>query len=210
MRTSSSSSSLSLSSSSLSSWVLSHVQRGGRGRDGGGGVGVGRRMVGVTKRGGAVVMRRRAIDENKDGESAEASSGSASTPVSSFQGNPIMAEGLKTVGIAAPSSSSSSSAAPARKKIYFGVFTQDVDPASVPSAETRDTLRQNARNSLTNIDDAERDRRRVVGQVLLAASAILAAVLYLETDANAITRFLVVFLPFNLGLGYYKSAENGL
>ena len=93
------------------------------------------------------------------------------------------------------------------KKVVFGVLTTDVE--DVPDEATRAARREEAARALTNIDEEERGRRRVVGNVMLAASAVIAAALYAK-GVGGFARFITVFFPFNLGLGYYKSAQSGL
>ena len=132
--------------------------------------------------------------------------------VSAFKGNPVMAEGLKAIGMAPPTPSAmeNESEGEKRRSVYFGVLTSPVDSSSVPSAETRANLRELAAENLMNIDSNERSRRLLVARIFFVVTAILATILYLETDANSLSRFLIIFFPMNLGLGYYKSAKSGL
>ena len=97
----------------------------------------------------------------------------------------------------------------AGKKVVFGVGTAQVNPDDIPNDKQRAVLREEASRTLTNIDAEERGRRRLVGNAMLVSSAVLAVLLYVKGVAG-IPRFFAVFFPFNLGLGYYKSAEAGL
>lgn len=95
------------------------------------------------------------------------------------------------------------------KKITFGVFQTDVDPAQVPDALARKRLVAEASSSLNNIDRAERGRRRLVGVGAAAAStAIYSAMLYF--NVGFIGRLVGLYLPVSLSAGFLKSAQEGL
>jgi len=121
-----------------------------------------------------------------------------------FQGSRIMMEALEFMGMKAGEKGAKN------KKIMFGVLTTDVDESSIPSDEERAALRDQASLSLTNIDKEERMRRRLVGRLFIAGTAFLSAILYFKVGADSLTRFVAVFFPLNLGIGYLKSAESGL
>ena len=76
------------------------------------------------------------------------------------------------------------------ERIFFGVFKQSVDPASVPDDAERARLKAQAAVDLVNIDDAERERRRVAGLAMSAATAALAVGLLLA-DAGATARLAI-------------------
>jgi hypothetical protein len=95
------------------------------------------------------------------------------------------------------------------KKITFGVFQTDVDPAQVPDAPARERLVAEASSSLNNIDQAERSRRRLVGVGAAAAStAIYSAMLYF--NVGFIGRLVGLYLPVSISAGFLKSAQEGL
>ena len=120
-----------------------------------------------------------------------------------FESNFIAREALERMGIMTTSGDEKKP----NKKVVYGVFTADV--TDVPSDEERVRRREAAAASLTNIDAEERARRNLVGTVALIASVGLALVLYTR-GVGGVQRFLYIFFPFNLGLGYYRSAQNGL
>ena len=94
------------------------------------------------------------------------------------------------------------------RRIAWGVLTEEVDPASVPSDAERQALRDTAAANLVNIDQDERDRRRVAGTALSVATAALAIGL-LAVHADAVTRA-ATLPPVFLASGFLASAEEGL
>ena len=123
-----------------------------------------------------------------------------------FESNPIAKEALERMGMTTSSNGDTNGGKP-NKKVVYGVFTADV--TDIPSDEERARRREAAAASLTNIDDAERARRRNVGTIALVVSIGLAVLLYAR-GVGGVQRFLYIFFPFNLGLGFYRSAQNGL
>ena len=94
------------------------------------------------------------------------------------------------------------------KKIAWGVFQQDVDAASVPSPEEQARRRDQAAVDLVNIDDEERERRKVAGLALVAFTVAFGAAL-LGAHAPATARFAIA-PPMFLGVGYLASYKEGL
>jgi len=94
------------------------------------------------------------------------------------------------------------------KKIWFGVFKQDVVDSEVPTDAERAALRAKAAEQLTNIDAAERERRKLAGTALGAATGLLAVGL-LVAEAPTLTRFAIA-PPLFLSYGFLASAEEGL
>lgn len=94
------------------------------------------------------------------------------------------------------------------KEIFFGVLQRDVDPASVPSDEQRQKLREAAANDLINIGDDERERRRVAGTAMGGVTLALATGL-LVSHAAPLAR-LAIAPPLFLSYGYLRSAQTGL
>ena len=95
------------------------------------------------------------------------------------------------------------------KRVTFGVLQQDVDPAQVPDAETRKQLIAEASSSLTNIDSAERDRRKNVGLAALGVAVAVYAAL-LAFKANFWMRLVGIYVPSAVAAGFIKSSQEGL
>jgi hypothetical protein len=98
------------------------------------------------------------------------------------------------------------------KSIYYGVFTKDSDPR-VNSPEEAERLRQRAAERLTNIDDAERNRRDQAGNAMTILSAIYVLWASLIADDGGVGGHIlrmVAALPIFLAVGYKKSAKEGL
>lgn len=96
------------------------------------------------------------------------------------------------------------------KKITWGVIPQAVDSENIVPEEEALRRRQIAAENLTNIDDDERDRREVAGDVLLNLSTIYATYLAVFVDDGGISgHFLrLTLLPlFALAYGYKESAK---
>lgn len=95
------------------------------------------------------------------------------------------------------------------KSIVFGVFQQDIDAASIPSASEQKERVAKATEQLVNIDDAERARRKTVGLGALgAAVAVYAGMLSL--GVGLVPRFLGLYLPLAISAGFLKSSQEGL
>lgn len=94
------------------------------------------------------------------------------------------------------------------RKIAWGVFQQEIDPASVPSDEERASRREAAEEMLVNIDGDERSRRLKAGLAMSAATVALAVGL-LAGHAPLATRFAVA-PPLFLAVGFLASAQQGL
>ena len=95
------------------------------------------------------------------------------------------------------------------KRIKWGIFKEDVTTTSVTTTEEEQAaLREEASNSLTNIDADERARRGKAGTAFGIAAAILAAV-QLATGAPPAQRAIMA-VPLFLGLGFKGSEATGL
>jgi glutaredoxin 3 len=94
------------------------------------------------------------------------------------------------------------------KRIWFGVLQQQVDPGTVPTDTVRAERRATAAAALTNIDDDERERRRLAGSVLGVLTAAI-AVGMVAGDASALTRAAIA-PPLFLSYGFLMSAREGL
>lgn len=94
------------------------------------------------------------------------------------------------------------------KSIAWGVLQKDVDPAQVPSDEERAARRASAARDLTNIDDAERERRKLAGTAFAGVTAALALGL-LVTHAAPLARAAIA-PPLFLSYGFLASARQGL
>jgi hypothetical protein len=94
------------------------------------------------------------------------------------------------------------------KKVVWGVFSEDVDPSSVPSRAEQSARRSEAAAELTNIDDEERARR---GKAAIALSIpTVAYIIWLvSTHAGIGSRLTVLPLVF-LAYGFYESSRVGL
>lgn len=95
-----------------------------------------------------------------------------------------------------------------KKQIFFGVLQRDVESSAVPSEDERARLRASAATELTNIDAAERDRRRMAGGAFALFSAALAAGL-LGSHVAPLTRAAIA-PPLFLAYGFLASAQTGL
>lgn len=95
-----------------------------------------------------------------------------------------------------------------RKQIFFGVLQRAIDPAAIPSEEERARRRGQAAADLVNIDDAERERRRLAGTALGCVTAVF-AIWLLASHAGALAR-LAIAPPLFVSYGYLQSAEQGL
>lgn len=94
------------------------------------------------------------------------------------------------------------------KRVKYGVFTESVDPSSVPAEEEQRKRREDAARDLVNIDMQERQRRTAVG----TAGSVLTAALgvgLLAAHAPVATRFAIAF-PLFLSYGFLESGRTGL
>ena len=94
------------------------------------------------------------------------------------------------------------------RQIYFGVLQKPVDLATVPSADERAQLREQAAKDLTNIGADERQRRLYAGGAFSVFTAALAAYL-LASHAAPLTR-VAIAPPLFLSYGYIASWKQGL
>jgi len=94
------------------------------------------------------------------------------------------------------------------RRIAWGLLTEEVEPSSIPSDAERAALREQAAEDLVNIDQNERDRRRIAGTALSVATAALALAL-LAAQVGALTRA-AILPPVFLATGYLASADEGL
>ena len=93
--------------------------------------------------------------------------------------------------------------------IKWGVFKEEVDPSSLPSAAEQKSLRAEAAAALTNIDATERDRRQVAGTVATVATIGL-SVLLPFAGVGLPQRFAAEIFPVFLAYGFLQSAKEGL
>lgn len=93
------------------------------------------------------------------------------------------------------------------RRVKFGLFSEPVDQATTSPAEQAQRRRR-AAETLTNIDDDERDRRRTVGLTLSVASIFAAAAL-VQAKADFGTRLAIAPLVW-FALSYLESARTGL
>ncbi|KAH8046524.1 hypothetical protein JL722_13581 [Aureococcus anophagefferens] len=91
------------------------------------------------------------------------------------------------------------------RSVVFGVLSTEVADAPAPAEQAR---RELAAASLTNIDDAERDRRGAVAVV--GGAATLAYAASLVANHASFAGRLSVFPLLALSLGYYESKKEGL
>ena len=94
------------------------------------------------------------------------------------------------------------------KKIVWGPFPTDVDPACVPDDDERARRRERAAAELTNIDADERQRRLIASGAFGAVTVALAAGL-LGFHAPALAR-VAIGPPLFLTYGYFESYQTGL
>ena len=94
------------------------------------------------------------------------------------------------------------------KKIVWGPFPTDVDPACVPDDDERARRRERAAAELTNIDADERQRRLIASGAFGAVTVALAAGL-LSFHAPALAR-VAIGPPLFLTYGYFESYQTGL
>ena len=92
------------------------------------------------------------------------------------------------------------------RSVVFGVLSTEVADAPAPAEQAR--RRELAAASLTNIDDAERDRRGAVAVV--GGAATLAYAASLVANHASFAGRLSVFPLLALSLGYYESKKEGL
>jgi len=102
----------------------------------------------------------------------------------------------------------------AQKRIVFGVFQQDVDPAELAdtSADTlaqRAAARAEAARNLTNIDVPERQRRYALGGVMSVVTLGLAYVLWGQ-DLSPAAKSAALLGPTFLSMGFLASGRFGL
>jgi len=97
---------------------------------------------------------------------------------------------------------------PAGKRVVNGVFTEDVDPSSVPDEVERERRRSLAATAKQNIDAAERERRQLIGQAGAICTVLYAGGL-LAVGAGPAARA-TVFFPLALSVGFLESASSGL
>ena len=156
-------------------------------------------------RSGRVLRRRRgALASPAEEKVAKAeggmdeSSGAFSNPV------PVLGEIFSTMY-------SPSAAGTENQRIKFGVFKEAVSASEAAAVAPADAARRRteAAASLTNIDDAERARRKTVGTAMSGATLALAAALPLA-GVPMPGRFAAELFPVFLSRGFLASAEEGL
>lgn len=97
------------------------------------------------------------------------------------------------------------------KQIYYGVLTKKATDR--PDEATRERLRAEAAERLTNIDGDERARRMLVGNVFLGVAFAVAITTTCGGDdslGDHIGRFVRFSLPFVFGFAYRDSGREGL
>lgn len=97
-------------------------------------------------------------------------------------------------------------------RVKWGLFKEEIAQDAIdntPEAQSaRAALREAAARNLTNIDDQERERRRLVGLATVAGALVL-ALLMLWSKVDWSVR-LAIFPIVALGNGYLLSAQEGL
>lgn len=98
------------------------------------------------------------------------------------------------------------------RRVKYGLFSDEVTDSEIDESASaqreRAELRRKAAESLTNIDDAERERRRGVGTGLSIVSLIFAGVL-VKSNAGPLARFGIFPLAW-FAFSYLESAKTGL
>lgn len=95
------------------------------------------------------------------------------------------------------------------KSVNFGVLTKSVDKSKVPDETTRIELKNQATKKLENIDNSEKSRRLLAGQIGVAFTALLyTSMIYYEVSFPS--RLLGLIFPIFLSAGFIKSAQSGL
>lgn len=95
------------------------------------------------------------------------------------------------------------------KSVVFGVFQQEPDLDKAGTEKERKAKRDLAAQKLVNIDDTERNRRKLIGQ----ATAVLTSVIYGATfyfHAGIVARAASIYLPLAFSVGFYESGKKGL
>lgn len=99
------------------------------------------------------------------------------------------------------------------RRVKWGVLSEEVDEASLATGADADAaraaLRAEAAASLTNIDAAERERRKLAGSAGAALTLALGAAMVGPLHAGATAR-LAIFFPAALSFGYLESSRAGL
>ena len=100
------------------------------------------------------------------------------------------------------------------KKIVYGVFQQEVDPAvladtSDETLEARSAARAAAADQLVNIGAEERTRRTRVGAVMSVATVALGAALF-GAEMSPVVKAGAMYFPIALSLGFLESGAKGL
>lgn len=95
------------------------------------------------------------------------------------------------------------------RRVKNGVFTEVVKQEEIPPVEEQRRRIERATKELSNIDDEERERREKIGSAALLVTVVVGSALYVS-GASSVTRFLAIWLPLNLSLGFLRSAESGL
>lgn len=97
---------------------------------------------------------------------------------------------------------------PVGRRIKYGLFTDTVEPASIPDEAERRRLREQAAADMAVIGADERQRRSAVGYAGGAATVAAAAWL-LASHASPVARAALI-APIWLFLGYIDSGRTGL
>ena len=95
------------------------------------------------------------------------------------------------------------------KSVVFGVFQQEPDLGKAGDEKERKAKRELATRQLVNIDDTERNRRKLIGQ----ATAVLTTVIYGATfyfHSGIVARAASIYLPLAFSVGFYESGKKGL
>lgn len=98
------------------------------------------------------------------------------------------------------------------RRVKYGLFSDEVTASDIDESASaqreRAELRRKAAESLTNIDDTERERRRTVGTGLSIVSLVVAGVL-INSNAGPLARFGIFPLVW-FAFSYLESAKTGL
>lgn len=95
------------------------------------------------------------------------------------------------------------------KSIAWGVLQRDLDESKIPDLQERKKLRAQASKELVNIDNAERNRRKLAGSIGAVISTVLYGVL-VTTKVSTMTLGLSMYVPVAFSLGFIESGRKGL
>ena len=95
------------------------------------------------------------------------------------------------------------------RSIKFGISQQEIDSTKIGSLSERSEMIKNAEDGLTNIDNLERGRRKLIGQIF-AGISVLAYSSALYVHAPIFIRAIATYLPVAVSVGFLQSGKDGL